>query len=478
MATGDDGQALPKELQTALHVVGPLQLGPAKDEGHDKAFPALALRPGVYRPGIGGGGRRIMFPADVLQLLAPTLTDQPVNIDHSVDAGDVVGLAKNARYEDGVRATLLLQHDRPRFQDALKLTAKRLAMGEIPNVSVEFINPRYRQATDAEKADFDIALASADKIGGIAILMRGACPAPTCGIGLAEHVSLGATWQGTTLPAGADGHVHDVWIEHGKDWQGKLRTTLWTSEHTDPTTNVRHTHAWKNAGETTTDAGHAHKLPALPPELGLAAITVQAPRADGHKDGEPTMCEQHQALQARITALEADKDKEAKDAQLKLKAKAETADDLQKQLDTANAELQDYRKLELQALTEGITELLPDGQTLTALVGDKPSKRDLVVALAALRANAPKGQEKDEDDEQEAPATKLGAGRRSKDAGRDAKGDAAQAAKDQEKLVALRAAHGVGKGYDKMPPKLRGMVDASLQRHESRTARRGGAGTA
>lgn len=452
MSPTDDAQRVSVRAPLALTLVVDAS------GNQDRVYQAVLLKPGVYMPGIGGGGDRIFFPADVLERLAPSLEGKPVNLEHSTDLADEVGFTRNVRWQDGaIRGDIVLQAKRPKFTEAVGFVDGRLAIKQVPNVSVEFRAPVYVAAQNpGELAAYDKRLVDAKEFQGTAVLSRGACSQDAgCGIGLKDleaHVlKLGAVWQGTTMPAGDDEHVHDVWIDHGKDWQGKLRTVLWTSEHADASTNVRHTHSWKDATETSTDAGHAHKLPTLPPDLGL---TVPGPQGQG-QHGEPPMCDEHKALQARVTALEADKKKDADAAALKLQEKANTADDLQKQLTAAQAELKDYRDAEVTALQEAIKEAAPDAK-LTELVGDKPTVRDLQLCLKALRVKNPP---KDEDDD-EAPAAKLGAGRRTKSTDGAAKKEPDVTG---DKLVALRARYGVKTGYDKMPPKMRQAVNGMVK---------------
>lgn len=166
-----------------------LERGPARGDG-DRDFPGVIIREGVYVPGIGNPkGERIHFSREFLARIAPTGEGKRVDLDHSDAKEDEVGFMHDlAMDEANLRAVLTVQQARPRFADAVAFVDGRLALGKVPNVSIELENIVTRPAkTAAEKAMWDHDAIDAT-LEGVAILPEGACSDKAgCGIGLAAE---------------------------------------------------------------------------------------------------------------------------------------------------------------------------------------------------------------------------------------------------------------------------------------------------
>jgi hypothetical protein len=122
-----------------------------------------------------------------------------------------------------------------------------------------------------------------------------------------------------------------------------------------------------------------------------ATITVLALQGIGQHKENPTMCDKHdEALQARVTALEADltKEKNAHEETKKSLGQKDT------ELVSLREQVGKFEKQELDDLAEAVKALAPKGVELSALVGEKPTKATLTVALRSLEAAKPKGDEK------------------------------------------------------------------------------------
>lgn len=183
-------QATAPAPATQRLVLQPLSLTFIGEEaGVGRRYECVALVEGVYQPGLGNpAGSRIFFPAEVIKRLAPTLDGKPVNLQHSHDMNDEVGVVETPFMDaDGkrLRCTVFLQQMRPRYMDAIGFVESRKDAGLVPNVSVEFTQQMYREAMPNERNAFDKALVDGS-FAGIAILPQGACnDGAGCGIGLA-----------------------------------------------------------------------------------------------------------------------------------------------------------------------------------------------------------------------------------------------------------------------------------------------------
>jgi uncharacterized Zn finger protein (UPF0148 family) len=160
-------------------------------------FEVAVIRPGVYTP--GGGplrGERVAITEQFIRNVAPTLDGEPVNLGHSSSVRDEVGHHASPRVKEDdegtvLRADLVLQESRPRFDDAISFIEGRLQAGQTPEYSME-VNSRQTVVRKAEPGEtyqgeeFDVAFVDGALTGG-AILSKGSCsPDDGCGIGMEE----------------------------------------------------------------------------------------------------------------------------------------------------------------------------------------------------------------------------------------------------------------------------------------------------
>jgi len=122
--------------------------------------------------------------------------------------------------------------------------------------------------------------------------------------------------------------------------------------------------------------------------IGLAALTagfqVLALQGIDAKEMTP-MCDQKElvaSLQAKVTALEANALKQTTEHATALAAEAAKATAL-------TAQVAEFEKADLEALQEAVEAAAPKGTDVKALLGEKPSKAEMLVALKAFKA-APK----------------------------------------------------------------------------------------
>ncbi len=159
-------------------------------------FRVAVIRPGVYTPGGGPStGERIRVTEEFIRNAAPTLEGKPVNLEHSRTIQDEVGYHQNVLVEEDdegvvLRADIVLQPNRPRYDDAVSFIQSRLEAGSVPEYSMEFPHASavFRPASDAGA---DLELVDGEFAGG-ALVTEGACGAEDgCGVGLEANTEGG-----------------------------------------------------------------------------------------------------------------------------------------------------------------------------------------------------------------------------------------------------------------------------------------------
>lgn len=175
--------------------------------GKDEVFEAVALRPGVYSPGLGPrAGQRILFTTEVLRLMAPSMRGKPVNLEHQQTIDAEVGYVEDAwiGQEGELRVRMVLQQGRKAFRDAIAFITSRLDASIVPEVSVEIMNETFATAPESVPADL---VQQGGTFAGIAILPNGACGAEDgCGIGLKAAPEYVSCYEAITVtdPMGHD----------------------------------------------------------------------------------------------------------------------------------------------------------------------------------------------------------------------------------------------------------------------------------
>lgn len=150
-----------------------------------------AITPGIYVPGLGQtAGLRVLFTEKFLKEVASSFDGGYVNLDHRRDTEYEVGVIEKPRYEDGgLRFDLLLQDDRPRFNQAVSFIESREAQNQVANLSIEITDEQYIINTDPN-GDYDLEIVSGRGLG-VAILPTGACgPEDGCGIGMRSEAGV------------------------------------------------------------------------------------------------------------------------------------------------------------------------------------------------------------------------------------------------------------------------------------------------
>lgn len=404
---------------------GPLGLAQlvAEQAQADRVYDAALIRPGVYVPGFGPhAGKRVRFSAAFLQAIAATGEKKRLAFD-THDAGGVheIGIIRGVHWQPdekggAIRAQLLVQSIRPRFTDAIGFIEGRSRVGLTPNVSVEVLNPVVRAAeTPEEQAEFDFDMIGGE-LDGAAVLPTGSCDEQRgCGIGLAADRS-GLCAPGQQCP-GASG-------------QCPLNPAA--------------------SGGSTAPQGQGETPPMDKPK-------DQGGAGPGGDAG--TQALQQLLHQERERANTATAELKSARAELEQAKKDRTA---------LENTIQEFEKAEVQALTEALEEVIPEGVDVKEIVGEKPTKGELRVALMAyanaserlgLQAQAPgKGKRL---------GLNAGAGRVTDAEGRDDNEQRASGARDH--YVAVRAALGFNADTAKRLPNIFHANDQDLGLPDARS---------
>lgn len=185
-----------------------LELATIQEQGQgDRVYDAKMITGGVFTSGLGpNAGVRVRIRSEVIDRRHPTMEGKRVNLEHSDQIMDEVGFARRPVMNEGsLRGQIVLQQARPKFTDALGFVEGRLQAKQVPNVSVEFGKPVFREATLEEKPFFDLDLVDFEQFEGVALVSQGACRPGNgdCGIGLKGHASslllMGATHKPRAL---------------------------------------------------------------------------------------------------------------------------------------------------------------------------------------------------------------------------------------------------------------------------------------